>query len=224
MAPTSPCVSDSSTFPAKRRLALPGARGPPCPLPATARGRIMPPMSALDGFAPVSRRRWMRGTLAVGGALLAATGGGLFALRGHAPFVSGLSVLSDHQHRTLTSLALALFPPGGAFAFGADRLDLARAFDTFLTGEPEHNVRDLSRALTWFELGPVLYDRRARTFSRLDEAARLAHFGQWASSDDPTRRQVALALRKFLSLVFYDTPEVWPSIGYDGPRFRKGTP
>lgn len=176
-------------------------------------------MGALDGFAPVSRRRFLRGALAVGGAFLA-FGGGLLALRGHAPSVDGLACLSDHEYQTLARLAGALFPPGGAFAVGADRIDLARAFDAYLADEPEDNVRDLRRALTWFEYGPVLYERRGSTFSRLSEADRLAHFEDWASSDDPLRRQVALAFRKFMCLVFYDAPEVWPSIGYDGPRFR----
>jgi hypothetical protein len=178
-------------------------------------------MGALDGLEPVSRRRFLRGALAVGGLFLATAGGGLVALRGYAPSVDGLVCLSDHEYRTLRRLALALFPPGGAFAIGADRIDLARAFDAFLADEPEHNVRDLRRALTWLELGPVLYERRAATFSQLSEADRLAHFESWAASHDPLRRQVALALRKFMNLVFYDTPEVWSSIGYDGPLFRK---
>jgi len=181
----------------------------------------MPAMSALDGFSAISRRRFLHTALAASGVLLAG-GGGLLALRGSAPSVTGLARLSDHQYRTLAQLALALFPPGGAFAFGADRVDLARAFDTFLRDEPEHNVRDLTRALTWLEYGPVLYDHRLTTFSHLTEDERLAHFESWAASDDLLRRQVAVAFRKFMSLVFYDTPEVWPSIGYEGPRFRKG--
>lgn len=181
----------------------------------------MAAMGALEGFEPVSRRRFLRGALAIGGLVLAAGGGGLLALRGSAPSIDGLVCLSDHEYRTLARLAVALFPPGGAFAIGADRIDLARAFDAFLADEPESNVRDLRHALTWLEFGPVLYERRAATFSQLSEGDRLAHFEGWAASGDLLRRQVALALRKFMNLVFYDSPEVWPSIGYDGPLFRK---
>lgn len=179
-------------------------------------------MSALDGFAVISRRRFLVSALAASSLALAAGGGALLALRGHAPAVSGLACLSDHEYRTLARLAQALFPQGGAFSTGAEDIDLARSFDSFLADEPVYNVRDLRRALTWLEFGPILYDHRATTFSHLGEAERLAHFEAWASSDDLLRRQVALAFRKFMSLVFYDTPGVWEGIGYDGPLFRRG--
>lgn len=176
-------------------------------------------MSALSGFAPVSRRRFLRGGLLVGGVALAASAG-LLAVRGHAPSVAGLACLDDGRYRTLASLATALFPEGGAFGPGAAGRDLARAFDAFLVDEPDDERRDLERALVWLEWGPVLYARSPRTFSNLGAEARLAHFEAWATSDDPLRRQVALAFRRFLALVFYDAPEVWPHIGYDGPLFR----
>lgn len=142
--------------------------------------------------------------------------GGL-ALRGRAAHVAGLRCLTDHEFRTLTSLTRALFPPGGAFRFGADDAGLERAFDQFLAGEPEWNRADLKRALFLLEYGPVIFERRLRTFSRLPEAERLAHFQRWSESDTLVRRQVALAFRKFLTLVFYDRPGTWAAIGYPGP-------
>ncbi|MCC6556875.1 MAG: hypothetical protein IT372_28305 [Polyangiaceae bacterium] len=179
-------------------------------------------MSALSGFAPLSRRRFLRATLTAAGALVAATGGAL-ALRGWAPSVEGLRCLSDQEYRTLASLALALFPEGGAIPPGAAGMDMARAFDDFLADEPEHNRSDLKAALLWLEYGPVLHDRELRTFSHLGEAERLAHFERWGASADLLRRQIALAFRKLMSLVFYDRPEVWPHIGYEGPIFKAGS-
>ncbi len=175
-------------------------------------------MGALSGFQALSRRRFFRVSLGVGVALGATAGGGV-ALRGCAPDVRGLRCLSAHAYRTLDALATALFPPGGAIPEGAASMDLARAFDGFLADEPEHHVRDLTRALLWLEYGPVIHDHRLRTFSRLREDERLAHFESWSTSDSLMRRQVATAFRKFLSVVFYDRPEIWPSLGYDGPPF-----
>ena len=175
-------------------------------------------MGALSGFQALSRRRFVRVSLGVG-VTLGAAAGGLVSLRGCAPDVTGLRCLSPHAYRTLDALATALFPAGGAIPQGAASMDLARAFDGFLADEPEHHRRDLSRALLLLEYGPVFYDRRLTTFSHLREDERLAHFEAWAASDSLLRRQVATAFRKFLSVVFYDRPEIWPSLGYEGPMF-----
>lgn len=160
-----------------------------------------------------TRRRVLKGAIAL--ASIAAGGvGGLVALRGCAPSVDGLKCLSDHEYRTLTALATALFPVGGAFEPGAATFDLARAFDGFLADEAEDRRGDLKKAMTLLEYGPLVYDKRVVTFSHLSAEDRLAHFERWAESDDLVRRQVAVALRRFLSVSFYDRLEVWPHIGY----------
>jgi len=169
-----------------------------------------------DGFAILSRRRLLGGSLAAGGLLLMG-GAELWALRGRAAHIGGLRCLTDYEYRTLSALTRALFPPGSAFALGAQDLELERAFDAFLADEPEWNRTDLKRALFLLEYGPVLFERRLKTFSNLGPDERLAHFQRWAESRSLIRRQVALAFRKFLSLVFYDQPIAWPAIGYDGP-------
>jgi hypothetical protein len=164
----------------------------------------------------LTRRRVLQGAVGVAG-VLAGSATGLVALRGWAPAVAGLRCLSRFEYRTVARLATALFPEGGAFAIGASRFDLAKRFDQYLADEPDDVRSELKTALLLFEYGPVLFERRLVTFSHLDDAARLAHFDAWAGSTSLVRRKVALGLRKFLSLVFYDEPEVWPSIGYGGP-------
>lgn len=141
---------------------------------------------------------------------------GLFALRGSAPAVSGLSVLSPHEYRTMASLAGAMFPDSTLPA-GAQPLDLARAFDGYLADEPEWARAEAKQALLLLELGPVLFDRRLTTFSNLTPDERVAHFARWGESDTGLRRQVAAGFRKFLCLVFYDQPAAWPSLAYEGP-------
>lgn len=167
-------------------------------------------------FSVLSRRKLLGATLAAG-VLVFGGGASALALRGTAPGVDALRALSDQEYRTLASLARALFPAGGAFAFSASDVDLARAFDGFLADEPEWNQADLKKALLLLEFGPMIFERRAVTFSHLAEAERLAHFERWMESDSLLRRQVATAFRKFLTLVFYDQPGVWGAIGYDGP-------
>ena len=175
-----------------------------------------PAVSSAADFSFLSRRSLLKVSLGAG-ALLVMGGGGLAALRGRAARVPGLACLSDHEYRTLAALAQALFPRGGAFELGADDLDMARGFDTFLHDEPAWNQGDLKRALFLMEIGPVIFEGRLRTFSNLTPDERVAHFEAWTLSDMQLRRQVALAFRRFLSLAFYDQPKVWEHIGYEGP-------
>ncbi len=172
----------------------------------------------MDARSIFSRRRFLGIALGAGGVVLVG-GGALAWLRGRAPAVAGLRCLTDHEYRTLRQLALALFPRQGGFPVGAEDMDLAQSFDAFLVDEPEWNRGDLKKGLVLLEYGPVIFEGRAVTFSHLPAAERLAHFERWAQGS-LLRRQLALALRRFLSLVFYDRPEVWPHIGYEGPLVR----
>lgn len=168
-------------------------------------------------FAFLSRRRLLRAGLGCGGALLAGAGGAWYWALGGAPAVEGLERLSAHHHRTLRQLTRVMFPATAYPGLDLDALDLPGAFDAFLAGEPEQNVSDLRSALTLLELGPVVFDHRATTFSRLPVEEAEATFRDWMTGDDLLRRQASLAFRKFMNLVFHDRPEVWPRIGYPGP-------
>lgn len=141
-------------------------------------------------------------------------------MRGSAPEVDGLRILSDHQFRTLSAIARTEIPRGGPFEHGADDADLARAFDAFLADEPDSVQSDLANALLLVEFGPLIFDRKLKTFSNLSDDERRAHWQAWRESPTLLRRQVALAFHKFLCLVFYDDPRAWPAIGYPGPSLQ----
>lgn len=177
---------------------------------------------ARDGlFSFLSRRRFLKVSLVAGGAILGAGGGGLLALRGRAPGVEGLRVLDAHEYRTLQSLVEVMLPKTNAIPVDTASMDLPRAFDAFLADEPKQNVRDLQKALVLLEFGPLAFDKKLTTFSRLDAAERSEHWNEWAVSDNLLRRQVSIAMRKFFNLVFFDREEVWPHIGYPGPSMKR---
>lgn len=178
--------------------------------------------SARDGlFSFLSRRRFLKVSLVAGGAILGVGGGGLLALRGRAPKVDGLRVLDAHEYRTLRSLVEVMLPKTEAIPIDPESMDLPRAFDDFLADEPEHNVNDLRRALVLIEFGPLAFDKKLTTFSRLDMAERATHWQEWALSDNLLRRQVSIAMRKFFNLVYFDHEQVWPHIGYPGPSMKR---
>lgn len=169
-----------------------------------------------------SRRRFLKVALAGAGVLAVGAVGGtgtLLALRGKAPSVAGLQMLTPHEYRTINAIANVHLPQGGAFPIGAADSEIGKKFDAFLAGEPEENVTQLKQALLLFEYGPLVYDQKWATFSNLPPEAQLAHWEGWISSDTLIRRQVALILRKFMSLVFFDQPEVWAHIEYPVPAF-----
>ena len=114
-----------------------------------------------------------------------------------------------------------MLPKTDAIPIDAASMDLPRAFDAFLADEPEQNVRDLQKALVLIEFGPLAFDKKLTTFSRLDVAERTAHWNEWALSDNLLRRQVSIAMRKFFNLVYFDHEEVWPHIGYPGPSMKR---
>lgn len=172
-------------------------------------------------FSFLSRRRFLKASLVAGGAILGIGGGGLLALRGRAPSVSGLRVLDDHEYQTLQSLVEVMLPKTAAIPVDAASMDLPRAFDDFLSKEPEHNVKDLQKALVLIEFGPLVFDKRVTTFSRLAPDERAAHWASWGASDNILRRQVSIAMRKFFNLVYFDHEEVWPYIGYPGPSLKR---
>lgn len=172
-------------------------------------------------FSFLSRRRFLKLGLVAGGTILGAGGAGILALRGRAPRVEGLRVLDAHEYRTLESLVAVMLPQTDAIPIDAAPMDLPRSFDGFLADEPEHNVKDLQKALLLIELGPLLFDKRLTTFSRLGAADRVEHWNAWAESDTLLRRQVSIAMRKFLNLVYFDHEQVWPHIGYPGPSMKR---
>jgi hypothetical protein len=178
--------------------------------------------SAREGlFSFLSRRRFLKVSLIAGGAILGAGGAGLLALRGRAPKVDGLRVLDAHEYRTLQSLVEVMLPKTEAIPIDVAAMDLPRAFDAFLADEPEPNIEDLQKALVLIEFGPLAFEKRLTTFSRLDVSERTAHWNEWALSDSLLRRQVSIAMRKFFNLVYFDREEVWPHIGYPGPSMKR---
>ena len=168
-------------------------------------------------FALLTRRSILKLGLVSTGSLVVAGAGGLLGIRGCAPPVAGLRVLNRHHYRTLAMIADTLIPRGGAFPLGASDFDLARTFDGYLADEPPENISRFRRALHLVEYGPLIFEHRLATFSNLDVADRSSHWQSWEISDLLLRRQVALAFRRFVYMMFYDQVQVWPHIGYPGP-------
>jgi hypothetical protein len=92
----------------------------------------------------------------------------------------------------------------------------ARELDAFLATDGADQVAELALALGVLEFAPGGVGD-TRRFSRLprDEARDLLE--AWASSSLGVRRQIHSALRKAARFIWFDRPEAWGDLGYDGP-------
>ncbi|MBI2373988.1 MAG: hypothetical protein HYV07_08320 [Deltaproteobacteria bacterium] len=96
--------------------------------------------------------------------------------------------------------------------------ELARAFHEFVRDEPKARANEARQALLLLELGPVLFERRLTTFSRLAKSEREKHLVEvWMHGDSELLRRASIGLLRFFQLVYFDRADVWPSIGYPGP-------
>jgi hypothetical protein len=54
-------------------------------------------------------------------------------------------------------------------------------------------------------------------FSRLDPALRLEVIEAWRTSSFGTKRQIAAAVRRVVLFTWYERPDAWEAVGFDGP-------
>lgn len=138
-----------------------------------------------------------------------ACGGGLAAWVGN--------VLSAREAATLAAAAAALIPdtagdppPTGTWD------DIPRGIDRFLTGTRAAALRPIHALLTAVEqLTPV--SGHLATFSELDPADARAALLRVDTLGRPGAL-IVRGLRDLCMLGYWQAPETWPSIGYDGPR------
>jgi len=139
-------------------------------------------------------------------------------------------MLSRAEARTVSALAEALLPRGGAFPVSATEVDMigrVGAYLARLTPATRSQLRVLLRA---WEAGP-LASRHLRPFSRLAPSARAAWVEQCSTSRAPWRRMPLTLLRMVCLAAFCADPRVEAALGYQhdclddrpprpGPRLR----
>ncbi|HUM10077.1 MAG TPA: gluconate 2-dehydrogenase subunit 3 family protein [Myxococcaceae bacterium] len=172
--------------------------------------------------APVSlsRRSLIKRGL-VGGALLAAGGAGFLALRGGLPVTlppDGLLVFSPAQFAVLDAVARRMVRPRPGWPT-VDEVGVARAADRIAARVEPSAQKELKQLLGLFEngLAGFLFGGRTRPFTRLEGAEQDAVLAEWRDSRLAVRRTGHAALRTLVLAGYYQTPSIWPAVGYSGP-------
>ena len=172
--------------------------------------------------APVtlSRRSVIkRGIL--GGALLAGGGAGFLALRGgtEVPLPpDGLLVFSPAQYGVLDAVARRMVRPRPGWPT-VDQIAVARAADRIAARTEPSAQKELRQLLGLFEngLAGFLFGGRTRPFTRLDGAEQDRVLAEWRDSRIAVRRTGFTALRTLVLAAYYQSPTMWPAVGYGGP-------
>jgi hypothetical protein len=161
----------------------------------------------------MNRRQFLQRGI-VGGVVLA--GAALFVYPSRERPSDGftLKALSPRAFSILTAFAGRVVP------HVADPRTIAAGVDTSLAYVTPDSVVDLERVLLLFDnaLAALIFDGRARPFSRLDAAAQDQVLAAWRDSRITVRRSGYQALRRLCLGACYTDEGEQRAIGYSGPR------
>ncbi len=170
--------------------------------------------------AGLSRRSLVKRGL-LGGALLAAGGAGFLALRSGASVAvptDGLLVFTPAQFAVLDAVARRMVRPRQGWP-SVDQVGVARAADRIAARVEPSARKELQQLLGLFEngLAGFLFGGRTRPFTRLEGTEQDAVLTEWRDSRISVRRTGYAALRTLVLAGYYQSPAVWPPMGYGGP-------
>ncbi len=122
--------------------------------------------------------------------------------------------LTARNRRTLTAVARAVVPPGGAVAAGADELDLPAKIARDVDAYPRFAHNQIRLLLFAVEHYPLV-SGRLRRFSRLDPKDQFAFLDAMAHHESSAlRRLVVSYLKSIVYGAYVSQPVVEAAIGY----------
>lgn len=169
------------------------------------------------------RRRFL-GLGIVSGALFATGGLGLawfragYALESHERPVA----LTSKEFVIVRAIVRALCPADGELPSG-DSLGLAQRVDEEVWAADPDVARDLAWGLQLLEHAPRFYGMRGRLTAMTPDDARL-YLEKVLLGPRESLRQVAIAIRQLVTLLYYANAATWKAIGYDGPLISQAVP
>jgi hypothetical protein len=88
-----------------------------------------------------------------------------------------------------------------------------------LAGMAPHIRQGLRGGIGYFNEGPKA--EFGKNFVDLSDADAAKFIDQWADSDQPPHRALAMGLKKLSVLAYFAIPPTWGPLGYDGPVTEK---
>jgi Gluconate 2-dehydrogenase subunit 3 len=168
----------------------------------------------------LSRRSLIKRGL-LGGALLAAGGVGFLAFREGAAVplpADGLLVFTPAQFAVLDAVARRMVRPRPGWPT-VDEVGVARAADRIAARVEPSAQKELRQLLGLFDngLAAFLLAGRTRPFTRLTGPEQDTVLADWRDSRLAVLRTGYAALRTLVLAGYYQSPSIWPAVGYGGP-------
>jgi hypothetical protein len=168
----------------------------------------------------LSRRSLIKRGL-LGGALLAAGGVGFLAFREGAAVplpADGLLVFTPAQFAVLDAVARRMVRPRPGWPT-VDEVGVARAADRIAARVEPSAQKELRQLLGLFDngLAAFLLAGRTRPFTRLTGPEQDTVLADWRDSRIAVLRTGYAALRTLVLAGYYQSPSIWPAVGYGGP-------
>ena len=126
-------------------------------------------------------------------------------------------VVSPWLAKIITSTSAILFPRGGAFAIGAEDVDLIPLANKFLKGFERTTLLGIKGMFFAFNLLPFLFIYKPLPFTWLNKEDQHRYIEKWSSSLMYAKRGVITAIKVTCGQFFYSHPEVEKAVGYDLP-------
>src|SRR5262249_37205082 len=130
----------------------------------------------------------------------------------------GLLVFTPAQFAVLDAVARRMVRPRTGWPT-VDQVGVARAADRIASLVEPSAQKELRQLLGLFAngLAGFLFGGRPGPFTRLDGDEQARVLGEWRDSRIAVRRTGYGALRTLVLAGYYQSPSIWPAVGYPGP-------
>lgn len=164
----------------------------------------------------MNRRRFLTGS--VGGIALLGLGSWLPAgCKSYPKPAVSLRFFNSREYATMNAAAERLMGASGLVGPGAERVDVAAHLDDLVADWDTEAQGELRVMLRVFEHGTYLFDLQRKRFTRLAAEQQDQYLAGWMNSTLGARRIVFRALKTLAAGGFYQDPQTWPRIRYEGP-------
>ena len=170
-------------------------------------------MNDRDLFDFPTKRRTLLKIIAT---LVVTAGAGLGGCTRVPTMPAGLKFLDEATYPVVKAFAARILPPGGAFAQGADDIDVLRYFDTIVSSQPPETQKDMRSGILLLEYRALLFRLSGKRFTRMSPDLQDAYLKSWETGTVALFRGIFRGYKKICCLGFFSKEEVWPHIGYDG--------